>query len=55
MARAFLYLLIFQGFFAGLVIGKISEGSIKAGIKHSFALVALSLILFLGANVFLGG
>lgn len=54
MARAFLFLLLFQGFFAGLVIGKISEGSVKAGIKHSFILVAISLILFTGANVFLG-
>jgi len=29
MSTSFLYLLLVQGFFAGLVIGKISEGSIK--------------------------
>ena len=43
-------LLLAQAFFAGLVIGKISEGNIKAGIKHSFILVALALLLYNGAN-----
>lgn len=54
MAQAFLYLLIAQGFFAGLVIGKISEGSVRSGLKHSFILVALAILLSTGANVFLG-
>jgi len=54
MARSFLYLLLVQGFFAGIVIGKISEGSIKAGLKHSFILVAIALLMSTGANVFLG-
>lgn len=54
MARAFLYLLIAQGFFAGLVIGKISEGSVRAGLKHSFILIALAILISTGANVFVG-
>lgn len=43
-------LLLAQAFFAGLVIGKISEGNIKAGVKHSFILVALALLISSGAN-----
>ena len=52
-AQPFLYLLITQGFFAGLIIGKISEGTIKAGLKHSFILVAISWLVSTGANIFL--
>lgn len=47
----FLILLITQGFFAGLVIGKISEGNVKSGFKHSFILVLLSWLLSAGANM----
>jgi len=53
-SQAFLYLLIFQGFFSGLTIGKLSEGSLKPGIKHSFALVALAFLVSTLANVLLG-
>jgi len=53
-ARSFLFLLITQGFFAGLIIGKISEGSLKAGLRHSFVLVILSWIISTGVNAFLG-
>ena len=49
-----LVMLIVQSLFAGLVIGKISEGSLKAGIKHSFILVALALLISTGARAFLG-
>jgi flagellar protein FlaJ len=52
-AKPFLFLLLFQGFFAGLVIGKISEGTLKAGLKHSFVLVSLSWLISTGANIFL--
>jgi flagellar protein FlaJ len=51
--RPFLFLIIAQGFFAGLVIGKISEGSVKGGLKHSFILVAVAWLIATGANVFL--
>ena len=54
LAMPFLYLLIVQGLFAGLVIGKISEGKIKQGLKHSFILVVLALLISTGAKLFLG-
>lgn len=47
----FLYLLIAQGFFAGLTIGKLAEGSIRAGIKHSFILVIVAFLVSMGARV----
>jgi len=48
-APLFIMLLV-QSFFAGLVIGKISEGSIKSGFKHSFILLALTLLVTTGAK-----
>ena len=54
MVRPFIWLLVVQGFFAGLVIGKLSEGSIKAGFKHSFILIIVSFLIQTGANLFLG-
>jgi len=53
LSNTFLYLLITQGFFAGLVIGKISSGSIKAGLKHSIILVIMSLLISTGARIFM--
>lgn len=53
MARPFLYLLITQGFFIGLVIGKLSEGSVRAGLKHSFILGIIAILISTGANIFL--
>lgn len=54
LARPFLWLLILQGFFAGLVIGKLSEGKVKYGLKHSFILLSIALLVYTGASVFLG-
>ena len=54
MARPFLWLLIVQGFFAGLVIGKLSEGNMKAGLRHSFILLVIALLVETGANLFIG-
>lgn len=54
LAQPFLWLLIAQGFFAGLVIGKLAEGNMKAGLKHSFILVALAVLISTGAKVFIG-
>jgi len=48
---AFLALLITQGLFAGLIIGKLSEGDIKAGIKHSFIMVAMAVLLSTGLRL----
>jgi archaeal flagellar protein FlaJ len=53
LAEPFLYLLIVQGLFVGLVIGKLSEGKIKSGIKHSFILVVLALLISTGSKVVL--
>ena len=54
MSKPFLWLLLVQGFFAGLVIGKISEGEAKFGLKHSFILLVLALLIYTGAKLFLG-
>jgi len=54
LTKPFLWLLIVQGFFTGLVIGKLAEGKMKAGLKHSFILVALALLISTGAKVFIG-
>jgi len=51
LSLPFLFLLITQGFFAGLVIGKLAEGEISAGIKHSFILVSLALIVSTGSKL----
>lgn len=54
VSNAFLYLLLIQGFFSGLTIGKLSEKNLKAGIKHSFILTILSFLVSTGANFFFG-
>ena len=52
MAKPFLYLLLVQGFFIGLVIGKLAEGNLKSGLKHSFILVVMAWLTSSGANAF---
>jgi flagellar protein FlaJ len=54
LGGALLSFLIVQSFFAGVVIGKISEGNIFDGIKHSFILISITLLISLGAKVLLG-
>ncbi len=51
LARPFLYLLLVQGLFAGLTIGKLSEGAVKAGIKHSFILATAAFLISTGAEL----
>ena len=41
----FLALILIQGFFAGLVIGKFSEGEIKHGVKHSVILMVIAYMV----------
>jgi flagellar protein FlaJ len=53
LSAPFLYLLLTQGFFAGLIIGKLSMGSIKAGLKHSAILMIISVLSSTGANLFM--
>lgn len=54
LAKPFLWLLLIQGFFAGLVIGKLSEGKVKYGLKHSFILLVIAIFIYTGANAFIG-
>lgn len=49
-----LVLMLTQSFFTGLVIGKISEGKLKAGIKHSFILILLAFLVETGALAIFG-
>jgi len=44
MDRAFFILILVQAFFTGLVVGKLGEGKIKAGIKHSAILLVISFL-----------
>ncbi len=55
VSSAFVYLLMAQGFFSGLVIGKLSEGKIKAGAKHSFILMLAAFLVSTGASLIFGG
>jgi flagellar protein FlaJ len=41
LQRTFFHLTIIQGFFSGLVAGKMGEGSISAGLKHSLIMMLL--------------
>jgi len=54
ISNLFLYLLLTQGFFAGLTIGKLSEGSLKAGIKHSFILGIAAFLISTGVRALFG-
>ncbi len=48
--RAFFILMLVQAFFAGLVTGKLSEGTVKAGIKHSLILLIITFFVVTGAR-----
>lgn len=54
VANAFFYLLLIQGLFSGLTIGKLAEGTVKAGAKHSFVLVLMAFMVSAVANLILG-
>ncbi len=41
----FLMLALLQGFFAGLIIGKLSEGDVTAGFKHSLILMTIAFLI----------
>jgi archaeal flagellar protein FlaJ len=42
--RDMFYLVLINGFLGGLVIGKLAEGKLKYGLKHSVALILIALI-----------
>jgi flagellar protein FlaJ len=50
LQRTFFHMTVVQGFFGGLVAGKMGEGSVSAGLKHSLIMMILgyaALKLFL--------
>ena len=54
VSNAFFYLLLIQGFFSGLAIGKLAERNFKSGIKHSFILMLCAFLVSSVSNFFLG-
>jgi len=44
LKRIFLHLALVQGFFSGLVAGKMGEGSVSAGLKHSLIMMLLGFV-----------
>ena len=50
-AGIFRNLIILQGLFAGLVIGKMAEGVITGGIKHSLFLVIIGMVMHTLASI----
>jgi len=45
LKRIFLHLTLVQGFFSGLVAGKMGEGSVSAGLKHSLVMMLLGFVV----------
>jgi len=43
----FQWLILIEGFFSGLIVGKMAEGSLLAGLKHSFFLTSVGYGAFL--------
>ncbi len=48
LQRIFLHMTLIQGFFGGLVSGKMGEGSISAGLKHSLIMMLLGYVVLRG-------
>jgi len=44
--ETFIYFILIQGFFAGLAIGKMAEGTIMSGLKHSILLMIVGYAIF---------
>ncbi len=42
----FMWLIVIQGFFSGIAIGKMAEGAFAAGFKHALVLVAIGYTAF---------
>lgn len=51
----FSHLAIIQGIFSGIVIGKLSEGTISAGAKHAAILAFVGYLALVGAHGLFGG
>jgi len=44
--RIFFHMTVIQGLFGGLVAGKMGEGTISAGLKHSVILLTCGYVVF---------
>jgi archaeal flagellar protein FlaJ len=44
MQQIFMHMTIIQGFFGGLAAGKMGEGSMQAGLKHSLVMIVLGYL-----------
>ena len=53
MRGIFLMIAVIQGFFAGIVLGKLSEGEFSAGFKHSLIMIIISFLIITIAQGFL--
>src|SRR4030042_6831015 len=42
----FMTLILIQGFFAGLIVGKMAEGAMISGIRHSFIMMIVGALVF---------
>lgn len=49
--RIFRDLILIQGFFCGLLVGKMTEGAIISGIKHSIILMSIGFTIFIFATL----
>lgn len=43
----FFHLILMQGFFAGLTVGRMAEGALIAGLKHSVFMVIVGAVVFI--------
>ena len=50
LSGIFMMLALFQSFFAGVVLGKMSEGDYKSGLRHSFIMIFMSVFILSIAN-----
>lgn len=53
MRGIFLMIAVIQGFFAGIVLGKLSEGEFSAGFKHSLTMIIIAFLIITIAQGFL--
>jgi flagellar protein FlaJ len=44
--QLFMTLILIQGFFAGLIVGKMAEGAMLSGIRHSFIMMIIGALVF---------
>ncbi len=54
LSTPLLLIMLTQALFAGLVIGKLAYGKLKYGIRHSFILILITLLIIFGARVIFG-